>query len=281
MATRTTLVLVACAVSCAADERPPGAGAGFSPTTPGNTSAECEDVPGAGESCVRAVKGAILDGNDRGVTLPVNLCNAQLCFSTRSDEGLFTVDVKSSLDLSTFLIHAYGYPYYGDTMIHLKRSPESVVTLAAPVYVARLDSTGPMLPSSVTAPLSVAAGPVSLTLAAGSSVAFYPAHDARELRVGRVPPKAYDPSLVAVYALGPFGAKLSSPAEVAIDVSAQGLADGRQLVVVELEDDLAKPSVGRMHDVGMATVTAGVARSAPGTGIRQLTWVGLRPYTTP
>jgi hypothetical protein len=269
-------------LACSADARPPGMGGGGTPNVPGGGNADaCGATTSANEICITSVKGQVLDGDGHGTTLPINLCNANVCFSTRSDDGIFNVQPNSPLDLSTFLIHAYGYPDYSDTFVRLTRATSSVVTLDTPVYVARLGFTGAVVPSSTTAATPLTAGPVTITLPPDATTTFYPAHDARAFRAGAVPqPTRFDPSMVALFALGPFGARISSPAEIAIALPSP-MPDGTELAIVVLEDDVLKNTAGTFSVAGKATVTGGVARSASGVGIHALTWVGLRNIATP
>lgn len=274
------LLAASLAAGCGSDDaRPAGTGASYVPSPPpAAPGTACVDAPERHELCITSVRGEVVDGDGRGITLPINLCNAEKCFTATSYDGVFNVAVSQSLDLSRFLIHAYGYPDYGDTFVRLARPETPVVMLDAPVIVPRLEHSGPTVPESAPSPVPLVAGPLTLTLVAGTSVLFYPAHDQRALRAGAVPkPERFDPSLVALYATGPFGARLSMPAEIEVPLAAP-LADGTRLDVLMLDDDLASPTVGQLVWAGTAFANGGVAR---GAGITRLTWVGLRTTATP
>jgi hypothetical protein len=123
---------------------------------------------------------------------------------------------------------------------------------------------------------------VELTLAAGTTTTVAPAHEnTRELLAGVVSDAAnWDPSVLTLYAVGPFSAQFAPNVAVAITLpAAKVVPDGTILDLVVLDDDIVGGHAGTLLKVGSATVTGGVARSAAGVGISHLTWVGVRTPT--
>jgi len=254
------------------------------PYTPPTGAGQCAETATATEMCIASVRGTVLDANGSGVSLPVNLCTSGICFSTPSDEGLFAFQVDKVLDLSQFMIHAYGHPNYSDTFVRLARPTTEDVTVMDPVLVALLEHRGPLVPEVATSRTVLRAGPVEISLPPGASVAFYPAHvgEGRLLRAGAVPdPKRLEPNILALFGLGPFGARLSAAADVALTLPPGTAKDGEHVEFVVLEDDLLNPNVAKLVLAGSGTVQGDVARTAVGGGISRFTWVGVRKPAEP
>lgn len=280
---RTSVAVLALALLACSSEAPPVTNSGgapvSTPTSP-NTSA-CPGDQAANTQCVTLVHGQIVDGANQPVTAPVSVCGgALLCTGTAASEGLFQVTVNRYVDLSAFVLHVYGHPHHGDLITRLSPTATSDVSLNGLPRVPRYESKGDIL-APTNAVLTVArSGPVELTLAAGSTTAVEPAHEnTRELLVGAVPDATrWDPNIVALYAIGPFDARFTPAASVAITLPASPvIPDGTILDLVALGDDLLDGrTAGTLLKVGSATVTKGVARSDAGSGLGRLTWVGVR-----
>jgi hypothetical protein len=231
--------------------------------------------------CVATVRGQLLDGGDVGVSAPLAVCSGSLlCAGSAADEGIFSVNLNHVVDLSTFVLHVYGHPYHGDMIVPLQRATTSVVTLNMLPRVPRFEHKGNALPAQTASNLVVRSGAVEVTLAAGTTTEVLPAHEQmRELLEGVVPDATtWDPNIIALYAVGPFGARMSPPVAVAIDLPAGArVAEGAAVELVVLEDDLSQGhAAGTLLKVGVAEVKGGVARSVAGSGIDRLTWVGVR-----
>jgi hypothetical protein len=229
---------------------------------------------------VGVVHGRLLDGADMPVTAPIAVCGGGvLCVGNAVEEGIFSVPVNRVVDLSTFVLHVYGHPYHGDMIAPLPAATMSNVTLEALPRVPRLEFKGIPIPLSTASALVIRSGPVELTLAPGTTTEVAPAHEkTRELLAGAVPdPTRWDPDVVALYAVGPFSARFSAKAAVAIALPANaGVAEGKTLELVVLEDNLTEGHGGTLVPIGLATVKDGVARGAAGVGIDHLTWIGVR-----
>lgn len=252
--------------------------------TPPTGAGRCTEPATATQACIASVRGTVLDASGAGITLPINLCTSGICFSAPSDEGLFAFQVDKVLDLSQFMIHAYGHPEFSDTFIRLARPATENVTLMDPVLVTRLEHRGPLVPEVATSRTVLRAGPVEISLPPGANVGFYPAHvdEGRALRAGVVPdPKRLEPNILALFGLGPFGARLSATADVALTLPPGTAKDGEHVEFVVLEDDLTNPNVAKLVLVGSGTVQGDVARTAVGGGISRLTWVGVRKPAEP
>ena len=240
-----------------------------------------------GSSCVRTIAGRIVQDDPAGspLALLTTVCGAGLCVLGRGDANGFEVALNRFVDLdASFVVHVDGRPNHANVFVRLARSPSEAIVLASPIRVPRLDQVGPAFPEAPTAASTVlAAGDVTLTLAPSTSVELDFADAAleaegRKLRSGLASAElAGDPSIVALHALAPFGASLTPPAGVSIVLPpAAALADGTAVDIVALDDTLDGPDIGRLRVVAAATVTGGVAKSDPGTGISRLTWVGIR-----
>jgi hypothetical protein len=280
---RTSVVVLALALLACSSEAPPVTNSGgapvSTPTSPNSTG--CAGTGAAGTQCVTTVHGQLVDSADQPVSAPVSVCGgALLCTGSAASEGLFQVTVNRYVDLSSFVLHVYGHPHHGDLIARLSPSTTSDVTLNALPRVPRFETKGDVL-APVNAALTVArSGAVELTLAAGSTTVVEPAHqNTRELLAGAVPDAAkWDADIVALYAVGPFDARFSPLAGVAITLPVgAAIADGTTLDLVVLGDDILDGrTAGTLLKVGSATVTKGVARSVTGSGIERLTWVGVR-----
>jgi len=281
----TIVALGLALVACSSDAAPPAAGtAAQTPIPPVVTNDNgCTDSSAAhppGSTCVKLVRGQLLDHEDMPVSAPIAVCGGGvLCVGSAADEGIFEVTVNRFVDLSTFVLHVYGHPHHGDMIVRLPSATASDVTLKMLPRVPRYESTGGVLPASTASGTVVRSGPIELTLAPGTVTDVAPAHvDMRQLLVGTVRDAAiWDPDLIALYAVGPFSAQFSPKAAIAITLPAgTKVADGTKLDLVVLEDDLSQGLGGTLKKVGSATVTGGVARSVADAGIERLTWVGVR-----
>jgi hypothetical protein len=240
-----------------------------------------------GSSCVRTVSGRLVEDDPSGapVSLLTTVCGGGLCVLAKGDASGFEVALNRFVDLdASFVVHVDGRPSHANVFVRLARTPADAVVLQNPIRVPKLDTVGPALPATASAGGAVlTAGDVTLTLAPSTAVELDFADAALEaqgrlLRVGRVSSDlAADPSVVTLHALAPFGAALKPAAGVAIALpAAAGLADGTAVDLVALDDTLDGPDIGRLVVVATATVTGGVAKSDPGTGLSRLTWVGVR-----
>ena len=284
----SSLLAVALALGgCSSDSGPPAASAGSSVPTPRPepkpADADCSTSPAPrppGSTCVGIVHGQLLDGGDAPVSAPIAVCGGGvICVGAAVDEGVFSVPVNRFVDLSTFVLHVYGHPHHGDMIARLPAATTSNVTLNGLPRVPRYEFKGAELPAMTAAGSVVSSGPVELTLAPGTMTGVAPAHEnTRELLAGAVPePTRWDPDVIALYAVGPFSARFSSKAAVAITLPATpAIAEGTTLELVVLEDSLTEGKGGMLSPIGAATVKDGVARSVAGVGVSHLTWVGVR-----
>jgi hypothetical protein len=236
------------------------------------------------------VSGRLVEDDAAGspIALLTTVCGAGLCVLAKGDAGGFAVALNRFVDLdASFVVHVDGRPTHANVFLRLARTPSETILLENPIRVPKLDTVGPALPAT---PLALGAaltvGDVTLALAPGTVVALDFADAALEapgrlLRVGRVSSGvATEPGVVVLYALAPFGATLKPVAGVAVTLpAAAGIADGTAVDLVALDDTLDGPDIGRLVVVGAATVTGGVARSDPGTGLSRLTWLGVRKRT--
>lgn len=284
---RTTFVVLALGLLACSSEAPPvtsGGGAPVYSPPSGSGSGGCTSSSAphpVGTTCVTTVHGQLIDSANAPVTAPVSVCGGSvLCVGSAADEGLFHVTVNKFVDLSTFVLHVYGHPHHGDMITRLERATTSEITLNALPRVPRIDFKGDVVPPTAASSSVVRSGPVELTLAAGTTTEVASAHEnTRELLAGAVPDAVkWDDGIVALFAVGPFGARFSKVAAVALTLpDAAGVADGTTLDLVILQDDLTDGhTAGTLMKVGSATVTKGVARSVAGAGIDRLTWVGVR-----
>ena len=280
-------ILAVCALglfACSSDA-PPAAVTGSAPIV--NPVADPNSAPCASSassrppnsSCVAVVHGQLLDSENAPVTSPVSVCGGGiLCVGSAASEGIFKVPVNRFVDLSTFVFWVHAFPNHADMIVPLERATSNDVTLTKLPRVPRFENVGDVLPPSSDAGGVFRAGPVELTLAAGTQTNVAPAlQNARELRSGTVPDLAmWDPQVLAMFALGPPGARFNGTASVALTLpDTLNIADGTTLDLVVLDDDLIGGHPGRLIKVGFVTVTKGVARSV-GAGLDRLTWVGVR-----
>ncbi len=288
---RNTLALLALGLlslsplACSSDAPPPAVNGSAPVAVAGPTD---NDLPCAGpnavrppgSSCVAEVRGQLIDSADAPVSSSVTVCGGGvLCVGSAASEGVFRVSVNRFVDLSTFVFWVHGFPAHSDMILPLKRATSSDVLLTAMPRVPRFDNKGDVLPPSSASGGVFRSGPVELTLAEGTSTQVAPAHEAsRDFLVGTVPDLAkWDTGIVAMYALGPPGARFSRNVDVALTLpDSARISDGTTLELVVLDDDLLGGRAGTFLSVGTATVTKGVARSIAGEGIDRLTWVGVR-----
>jgi hypothetical protein len=232
---------------------------------------------------VKVVRGQLIDRTTQGVSAPIAVCGGGvICAGSVAAEGIFDVPLNRFVDLSTFVLHVYGHPLHGDLIVRLPRATTTDVTISPLPLVPLFETKGGVLPPSVASSTVVRSGPVELTLAAGTTTTVAPAHEStRELLAGVVSDAAlWDPSVLTLYAVGPFSAQFAPKVAVAITLpAAKVVADGTILDLVVLDDDLAGGHAGTLLKIGSATVTGGVARGAAGVGIDHLTWVGVRTST--
>lgn len=281
-------IVAVCALgllACSSDAPPPAV-TGNAPVT--NPVADPNSEPCArsaasrppNSSCVAVVHGQLIDSEDAPVTSPVTVCGGGiLCVGSAADEGVFKVPVNRFVDLSTFVFWVHAFPNHADMIVPLERATSSDVSLTKLPRVPRFQNVGDVLPQSSDAGGIFRAGPVELALAAGTRTNVAPAHEnARELRSGAVPDLAkWDPGFLAMFALGPPGARFTANASVALTLpDTLTVADGTILDLVILDDDLLGGHAGTFIPVGSVTVTKGVARSVGAAGIDRLTWVGVR-----
>ena len=279
-----------CALACAlglvacSSDAPPPAVVNTAPVVgpaadPGGEACAASTAPRPpGSSCVGVVRGQLLDSEDAPITAPLSVCGGKvLCMGSAANEGLFNVNVHRYVDLSTFVLHVYGFPNHAEMILPLQRASTSDITLTGVPRVPRYQSIGDALPASGAAGGVFRSGPVELTVTDGTTTEVNPAFGTlRTLFVGAVPDLTkWGAGLVALYALGPPSTRFSPNVGVALtlpDVNA--VPDGTVLDVVVLDDDIAGGHAGNLATVGSATVTKGVARST--VGIDRLTWVGVR-----
>lgn len=230
-------------------------------------------------SCVAVVHGQLLDSENAPVTSPVSVCGGGiLCVGSAASEGIFKVPVNRFVDLSTFVFWVHAFPNHADMIVPLERATSSDVTLNKLPRVPRFENVGDVLPPTTVNGGVFRAGPVEIMLPPEAQTVVAPALEkARELRSGTVPDLAmWDANLVAMYALGPPGARFPTKADVALTLpDTVTVPDGTKLELVVLDDDLLGGHAGRLISVGSVTVTKGVARNV-GAGIDRLTWVGVR-----
>ena len=223
---RSLAVLVPLAAACGGEARPPTTDGVGTPTAPapgkrgGSDGCVDDDQAPAGAVCVQSVRGTVLDARGEAVSAVVSLCGLGLCFGGTIEEGLFTIPVGRHVDLASFSVHVAGRPRHGDVFFPVTVAPAAVVDLQEPVRVAVLEHEGPTVPDLASEATLLAAGPVSVTLGAGTQAYVSPADqtpDGRHFRSGSVPERdRWGDELVALHALAPFGTHLSALASVAI-----------------------------------------------------------------
>jgi hypothetical protein len=281
---------VACGTS---SDDPAASSSGAPPVTtpeagPKPSEAPCSepaDQRPAGSACVKTVAGRLVeDGTSAPVKLLTTVCGTGLCLLGDGDANGFTVPVNRFVNLDAFVVHVDGRPTHANVYVRLAPASSDAIVLATPIRVPRLDQVGLALPQAPPgAALVLKAGDVALTLAPTTVVELDFADasleaEGRKLRSGVVSSAVMsDPKLVVLHALSPFAATLTPAAEVAITLpAAAAIADGTAVEIVALDDTLDSPENGKLKVVASGTVTGGIAKSDPGTGLTRLTWVGVR-----
>lgn len=244
-----------------------GAAAGPGPTD--NASASTKSEP-LGTSTLR---GRLLDLQGRPVVGVLVTASDEFCVPGRTDgDGRFLVE---GLRDGPVRLVTYGETGGGERYASVVVAVEILgdTQLGAPVRVPKLTERHPIDPSADTEQVVRASDGFELTIAPGSlSLApFF----APEILIAAVPldraptivPAGVE--IVDLHVLHPIGSTLEPPAPVR--VPGVGLADGTRITfhALDYQTGLLAPVASGSVDPG------GVARTSPGQGIPELTWIAI------
>lgn len=259
------------------------------PSTP--CSAPPERRP-PNSTCVRSVRGRVTDLT--GAPLAgrfITFCGPVCFFGETGMDGSFDLQPGDFLDPALYGVNVHGRPEYAPLYVALAGpvSAAGGLVVAEPIALPRYAEPGPEMPDP-TVGGTVTAGDVTVTIPRGAQVE-YDLEDVsleslgRRLRVApipmdRLPAFAREATLAALWALGPLNFASSLPMPVRLR-NVAALPAGASVELLSLETDfLAHPeTAGRAVLVARGTVTPDGAfvETAPGEGLRRLTWVGYRP----
>ncbi|WP_437578692.1 hypothetical protein [Sorangium sp. So ce887] len=233
-----------------------GAGAGGAPAGPGVTGVLVDE---AGQPIVGA---------------PVLLCNTAVCYSDRSKEGgrfTFLCDAEPPVDFVVKSIEDAGTtPRRGVAMFPLRFRDTATVD-AGSLFVPALPA-GAVLGSDSSDPQTLEVGDGLRLTVSRADLAAPLGASPHDIAARRIPPERVPPlpdlggeEIVAVYALYPFATTSGAP----IGVQAPSdLTPGTRVSfrsMSEYDGKLSAPAAGEADGA--------VVRTAPGSGIDELTWL--------
>jgi hypothetical protein len=252
----------------------------------------CGAAESGGTTCILVIEGRVTDNYGSPLVGGfLTYCGLITCHNgTLDDAGGFRVELGVILDPTQYALIVHGGATAAGIYEQLPVPGGSVVKVAAPIVTPLYPLTGTPLPVQTTVPLEVATGGVALEVPAGT---FFTvpiedlAGDAGPMFVvagvdpttapAFAPPSA---GLVALYALGPFGASPSGPVGVTLP-NTTGLLPGKGVDLLVLDDNLNSTpfAAGTLQVAAQGTVSAdgGFIFTAADAGISVLTWLGVRP----
>ncbi|RYE94845.1 MAG: hypothetical protein EOO75_00900 [Myxococcales bacterium] len=249
----------------------------------GAVATACEPEPGG--VCVEQVSGTVVDAAGQGLGKRVVTVCGLSCFGSLTDaQGGFAVTPGSTLLPEAYALSVHGGPDHASLYLRLPALAPRMQWPRA-IVLPGLPGSGPELPPDGGPAAVVTSGPLGLRLAAGTSVelSLEDAVDGargRMVRVARVE-GAQVPFVEGAalgLALAPFGARLSPPAGLRVEVG-EALAEGTPVEFVIMDDDLLADAgnlAGLPRVVATGQVEQGVAVSTAGPGLDRLTWLAVR-----
>jgi hypothetical protein len=251
------------------------------------TCTEGADARTPGVSCVREVRGTVLD--ESGAPLAgvlVTVCGFDCFFSHTDSTGTFIATPGSLLPTAHYAIIVHGRPDHASLMIPLPVPVDGIVELARPIYAPRYTDVGDFVPSAMTGGTATA-GDVTTTFAAGTTL-LENVEDAdlgdlgRRVRTVTVPAAQAPPfaqGLVAMYSLAPFDLISTLPIGLSI-ANRTSLAPGTAVDFVAMGDEVfLDPFTGGLPIVaahGHVSTDGRTIATDPGQGVSYLTWIGIR-----
>lgn len=246
--------------------------------------ADCE--PGEGEVCVQNVRGQVQDEEGKPLKQQVvSVCGAGCYVGKTSEDGLFSVRIEAPLRVDAYALLVHGGVDYSSIYLRLP-SLDTNVFFSSAIRLPRLPVEGPILPADGGAQEKITSGRLSLELAQGTSFELdvddiVRGEEGRRWRVTEVNPSqaAFVEGARLVFAMAPFGAKLSKPARISVSSDA-GLPEGQVVSFVMMDDDLLA-EVGNLAGlpkvVAQGQVQDGVIVSDVGQGLDKITWLAVVP----
>jgi peroxiredoxin len=253
----------------------------------------CGAFDTSGSTCILLIQGTVTD--ETGSALPaasITYCGVTTCFyGTLNDAGTFRVDLSLVTDPTLYALIVHGALSAASVYEQISAPNGPVIEMATPIKTPLLPPAGPALAVHGSAQAEeVENGGVALEIPANTTFTV-PIEDliasdgGFAFQVAPVDPAAapsFAPStlgLLALYALGPFGATCANPLGVRLP-NPGGLVAGDAVEFLALDDDLnTLPFLaGTMQVVASGTVSpdGGFVSTNAGAGIKSLTWLGLR-----
>jgi peroxiredoxin len=251
----------------------------------------CGAADTGGTDCVLVIQGRVTD--DTGAPLvgaSLTYCGLTTCyFGALDPTGAFRVDLGVVVDPTQYALIVHGGLTAAGIYQQLSPVASPVVTLGTPIVTPLFPSQGAPLPLQAATDVDVASAGVALQIPAGTHITI-PIEDNGgdagpqfvAVAVDPLSAPAFAPpsiGLLALYALGPFGATSSVPMGLAVS-NTTGLPAGAAVEFLVLDDDLntAPFAAGTLKVAAEGTVSpdGGLVISAPDAGINALTWLGIR-----
>jgi peroxiredoxin len=244
----------------------------------------------SGSTCILVIEGQLSDLS--GSPIPgagITYCGVTTCFyGDLNDAGTFRVELGLVMDPTQYDLIIHGGMRAAGVYEQLA-IPSPVVDLTAPIETPLYTTSGQPVPVHGGAQSELVSGEVALDIPAGASFTipledFIPGDGGNPFVTVKVEPAAAPafapPSLglLALYALGPFGAKSSMPVGVRVPNPA-GLTSGAAVEFLALDVDLTSPfRAGTMQVVAQGAVSAdgGFVSTNADAGISTLTWLAVR-----
>jgi hypothetical protein len=159
-------------------------------------------------------------------------------------------------------------------LLALPPDARDVVHLREPLIMVSFPGRGPTLPEDAAlAARTFVSGVAELAIPAGARLTFAAADFTPESRAFRVAEVRRRGDYTRVFALGPFGARVSEPASLSIALGS-GFAVAQKFEIWTLEDDVSSGRAGRYVRQADAAVGAdGVHVNVPTT---RLTYLALK-----
>jgi hypothetical protein len=248
---------------------------------------ERPDVPGV--VCVRRVRGRALDFSGAPMANKVITYCGGTCWGASTDTmGNFVVDVNDFVIPSRYSVLVHARPEHASLYLPSPTPVDGVIAFTAPLRVPRYTELGAAMPDGRTGG-TVAVGDISLTVEPDTMIEYDIEDDklgalGRRLRVVYIEPAdhpqfAREAGLGAVWALAPFGLKASRPIAVRVANRARLAAGTRVDFVAMGQEFVEDPITGGQAVVaaeGVVSADGMFVTTTPGSGIRFMTWLGVR-----
>jgi peroxiredoxin len=252
----------------------------------------CGAADTGGTNCLLVIQGQVTDNNGAPlVGASLTYCGLTTCYYGALDStGAFRVELGVVLDPTQYALIVHGGLTAAGVYQQLSPPAGPVVTLSNPIVTPLFPAQGAPLPLQAASPVEVASAGVALQIGTGTHITI-PIEDVGGDGGPQFVAVAVDPSsapafapssvgLLALYALGPFGATSSAPMGLSVS-NTTGLAAGAAVEFLVLDDDLntAPFAAGTLRVAAQGAVSpdGGLLITAPDAGISALTWVGIRP----